>query len=129
MISGRVTEDLKAKINITINVGDGGWNSLNVVIDTGFNGQLALPEETVQSLGLVLDRFRRVTPAIGGTRVVASGYVQLQWEDVSIRARVIQAGTEPLVGMALFRNHRITIDAVADGAVSITPLIKDRMGG
>ncbi|MDE2788346.1 MAG: hypothetical protein OXL37_17035 [Chloroflexota bacterium] len=39
-----------------------------------------------------------------------------------MRARVIQAGTEPLIGMALLLNHRITIDAVADGAVSITPL-------
>ena len=122
MINGRVTEDLKAKINITISVGDGIWNSLDIVVDTGFNGQLALPEETVQSLGLVLDRFRRVTPAIGGTRVVASGYVHLRRAEVSMRARVIQAGTEPLIGMALLLNHRITIDAVADGAVSITPL-------
>lgn len=122
MINGRVTGDLKAKINITISVGDGIWNSLDVVVDTGFNGQLALPEETVQSLGLVLDRFRRVTPAIGGTRVVASGYVHLCRAEASMRARVIQAGTEPLIGMALLLNHRITIDAVADGAVSITPL-------
>ena len=122
MINGRVTEDLKAKINIAISVGEGVWNSLDVVIDTGFNGQLALPEETVQSFGLILDRFRRVTPAIGGTRVVASGYVNLRLEGVSIRARIILAGTEPLVGMALLRNHRIAIDAVTDGAVSVTPL-------
>ncbi len=122
MINGRVTEDLKAKINIAISAGGGVWNSLDAVIDTGFNGQLALPEETVQALDLALDRFRRVTPAVGGTRVVASGHVQLRWEDVSIRARVIQAGTEPLIGMALLWNHRITIDAVADGAVNITPL-------
>ena len=122
MINGRVTEDLKAKINITISVGDGIWNSLDVVVDTGFNGQLALPEETVQSLGLVLDLFRRVTPAIGGTRVVASGYVHLRRAEVSMRARATQAGTEPLIGMALLLNRRITIDAITDGAVSITPL-------
>ena len=122
MIVGHITEDLKAKINIQIRDGDGAWNSLDVMIDTGFNGQLALPEEAAQSLGLVLDRVRRVTPAIGGTRAVASGYVQLRWENVPIRARIIQAGTEPLIGMALLWNHRITIDAVADGPVSITPL-------
>ena len=123
MINGRVTEDLKAKIIIAISAGEGVWNSLDAVIDTGFNGQLALPEETVQSLGLVLDRFRRATPAIGGTGVVASGYVQLRLEHVSIHARVIQAGTEPLIGMALLRNNRITIDAVTDGPVTITPLL------
>ena len=122
MICGRVTEDLKAKINIAISVGDGVWNSLDAVIDTGFNGQLALPEEAIRSLGLALDQFRRVTPAIGGTRVVASGYVQLRWEDVSTRTRVIQAGTEPLVGMTLLLNHFITIDVVPDGLVTITPI-------
>ena len=122
MIVGHITEDLKAKINIQISDGDGIWNALDVMIDTGFNGQLALPEETVQSLGLVFDRVRRVTPAIGGTRAGASGYAQLHWKDASIRARVIQAGTNPLIGMALLWNHRITVDAVADGPVSITPL-------
>ena len=50
------------------------------------------------------------------------GYVQMRWEDVSIRARVIQAGTEPLLGMALLSNHRITIDAVTNGPVTVTPL-------
>lgn len=122
MINGRVTGDLKAKIEIEIRDGDGVWNVLEVVIDTGFNGQLALPEETTRSLGLVLDRFRRVTPAIGGTRAVAFGYVELRWEDVPIRARVIQAGTEPLLGMALLSNHRVTIDAIANGPVTITPI-------
>ena len=122
MINGRVTEDLKAKINLTIRDGNGVWNVLEVAIDTGFNGQLALPEETIRSLALALGRFRRVTPAIGGTRVGPFGYVRLRWEDVSISARVIQAGTEPLLGMALLTNHRITIDAVPNGPVTITPL-------
>ena len=122
MISGRVTEDLKVKVNIAISVGDGVWNTLDAAIDTGFNGQLALPEETILALGLVLDQFRRVTPAIGATRAVASGNVHFRWEDDSIRARVIQAGSEPLLGMGLLWNHRITIDAVPNGPVTITPL-------
>ena len=122
MTGGRVTEDLKAKIEIAIRDGDGVWNVLEAVIDTGFNGQLALPDETVQSLGLILHRSRRVTPAIGGTRVVASGNVDVRWNNIPRRARVIQAGTEPLIGMEFLWNHRIVIDAIANGAVSINPL-------
>ena len=122
MTSGRVTEDLKAKSEIEIRDGDGVWNVLEVVIDTGFNGQLALPEETILSLGLTLRRSRRVTPAIGGTRIVASGYVAVRWDSTLRRARVIHAGTEPLIGMEFLSNHRITIDAVPNGPVTITPL-------
>ena len=122
MISGRVTEELKVRVNIPVSVDSAVWNVLDTVIDTGFNGQLALPEETILTLGLVLDRSRRVTPAIGETRVVASGYIQLTWDGVPRPARVIQAGTEPLIGMALLWNHRITIDAVPNGPVTITPI-------
>ena len=95
---------------------------MNVTIDTGFNGQLALPELYVRQLALTLDQNQRATPAIGRTRIVSSGYTQLLWEDIPRDIRVIQAGTSPLLGMELLWNHRITIDAVADGAVSITPL-------
>ena len=122
MTSGWVTEDLKVKINVPVSVDGSAWSVLEAVIDTGFNGQLAFPEETILTLGLALGRSRRVTPAIGETRVVASGYIQLRWNGIPRPARVIQAGIEPLIGMALLQNHRITIDAIANGPVTITPL-------
>ena len=122
MISGRVTDTLRVVINVQILAGDGNWNALNVVIDTGFNGQLALPQDIVHKLELTLGQTRRVTPAIGQTRTVSSGHVQLNWNGVPGYVRVVLAGTEPLLGMALLWNNRIAIDAVADGAVTVTPL-------
>jgi predicted aspartyl protease len=95
---------------------------LDAVIDTGSNGQLALPAETARDLGLTLDRFRRVTPAIGVSRVVASGNVHLNWDGEPKNVRAIEAGTEPLIGMALLWGNRIMIDAIEDGAVSIAAI-------
>ena len=131
---GHVTPERRVLIALAIRDGSGIWNTIDVAIDTGFTGQLALPEEYVRQLDLNLDRMRRATPAIGQTRIVSSGFTQLLWDGTPHDVRVIQAGTSPLLGMEFLWNHRITIDAVADGAVSITPLFndrmfKDRMGG
>ena len=129
MIHGRVTRSRRPVIAIAIRDGNGNWRTMNITIDTGFNGQLALPELHIRQLALTLDQNQRATPAIGQTRIVSSGYTQLLWNGAPRDVRVIQAGTSPLLGMEFLWNHRITIDAVTDGAVSITPLIKDRMGG
>ncbi len=122
MILGRVTSTLRARVQIEISVGGSAWDVLDAVIDTGSNGQLALPAETARDLGLTLDRFRRVTPAIGVSRVVASGNVHLNWDGEPKNVRAIEAGTEPLIGMALLWGNRIMIDAIEDGAVSIAAI-------
>ena len=122
MIHGSVTRSRRPVIAIAIRDGNGNWRTMNVTIDTGFNGQLALPELHTRQLALTLDQNQRATPAIGQTRIVSSGYTQLLWENIPRDIRVIQAGTSPLLGMEFLWNHRITIDAVAAGIVTITPL-------
>ena len=122
MISGRVTRERRALIAIAIRDGSGDWRTIDVAIDTGFNGQLALPDRYVRQLGLTLNQNQRATPAIGQTRSVHSGYTKVLWDDIPHDVRVIQAGTNPLLGMEFLWNHRITIDAIANGPVTITPL-------
>lgn len=123
MIHGHVTLERRVLIAVAIRDGNGRWSTIDVAIDTGFTGQLALPEEYVSQLNLNLDRMRRATPAIGETRIVSSGFTQLRWDGAPRDVRVIQAGTSPLLGMDFLWNHRITIDAITNGAVSITPLV------
>ena len=122
MINGRITPDLQVLITVAIRDARGDWIPVDVAIDTGFNGQLALPDEYVDQLGLTLNRIRRVTPAIGQTRSVPSGYTSLLWDGAPRAVRVIRAATKPLLGMAFLLNHRITIDATTNGPVTITPL-------
>ena len=122
MINGRITPDLQVLITVAMRDAGGSWNPVDVAIDTGFNGQLALPDEYVNRLGLTLDQVRRVTPAIGQTRSVQSGYTSLLWNGIPRTVRVIQAATKPLLGMEFLWNHRITIDAISNGPVTISPL-------
>ncbi len=95
---------------------------MNITIDTGFNGQLALPELHIRQLALTLDQNQRATPAIGQTRIVSPGFTQLLWDGVPRDVRVIQAGATPLLGMEFLWNHRITIDVIANGPVTVAPL-------
>ena len=122
MIHGRVTRSRRPVIAIAIRAGNGNWRTTNITIDTGFNGQLALPELHIRQLALTLDQNQRATPAIGQTRIVSSGYTQLLWDGIPRDVRVIQAGTSPLLGMEFLWNHRITIDAVPNGTITITPI-------
>ena len=52
MFSGRVSAELDLLVAIEIKNGQGGVQSVQVVVDTGFNGELALTSDLVQSLGL-----------------------------------------------------------------------------
>ena len=122
MIHGQVTRSRRPIIAIDVKDGDGSWHTMNITIDTGFNGQLALPEFHIRQLALKLDQIQRATPAIGQTRIVSSGFTQLLWDGVPRDVRVIQDGANPLLGMEFLWNHRITIDAVPDGPVTITPI-------
>ena len=122
MINGRIADLRLAWIPLRVQGGSGDWQTLNVVVDTGFTGQLALPERYVRQLELMLNDENRVTPATGQSILVAAGNVLVMWHGRQLRVRVVQSGTHPLLGMALLWNNRIAIDAVADGAVTVTPL-------
>ena len=52
MISGRVSEELDPLVTIEIGMVQGNFQPVEVVVDTGFSGELALPADLIQSLGL-----------------------------------------------------------------------------
>ena len=52
MIRGSVSQNLEALIALDIEDGNGTSHSLEVVLDTGFTGYLALPQGIIRQLGL-----------------------------------------------------------------------------
>ena len=122
MISGRIADMDLAWIPVRIQDGSGSWRRLRIVLDTGFTGQLALPERYVRQLGLILNRDSQVTPATGQSVPVPAGGAVIMWQGRPRHVRVVQAGTHPLLGMRLLWRNHIAIDAVANGAVTVTPL-------
>ena len=93
-----------------------------MVMDTGFTGQVSLPERYVTRLGLVMDRSSQGHLANGEFIDIPSGDAVVIWQGAPRSVQFLQTGTEPLLGMEFLWNNRITIDAVANGPVTITPI-------
>ena len=119
MISGRVSAGLDPLVNIELGNGKGSFQSLQVVVDTGFSGELALPSELIQSLGLdyiddvsvaLADRQERPVRAYDGV---------VFWQGRSRDVMVLDMGSEPLLGMALLLGSRLTVSCRPNGAVVI----------
>ena len=70
---GQVTAGREAVVHLTVE-GAGGTNrEINAVLDTGFNGYLALPAPLIEALGLQGLGRERVTLASGEIRFTSSG--------------------------------------------------------
>ena len=122
MIEGRVSSALRAILPLAIQDGNGNWRTLPFTLDTGYTGYLALPASFTLQLGLTLDGFRTASSATQQSVPVRYGYTRIIWQGHEQLTRFLEAGTHPLLGMSLLRNHHIAIDAVADGAVAVAPL-------
>ena len=95
MIGGRVTDSQRALLELRIRDGDGNWQTLTTMLDTGFTGYLALPEPFVRQFGLALNSRRRIASATQDSTVVPSGISKIAWSGRERAVRVIQAGTRP----------------------------------
>ncbi len=129
MTDGYVTATRKPLLRVTLLDTGEHRHTIPFTLDTGFTGQLLLPERYIRRLGISMNRQSTGRLASGEMTEIATGAVTVIWNGRRRSVRVLQLDSEPLLGMEFLWNHRITIDAVADGAVSITPLIKDRMAG
>ena len=119
MISGRVSPELDPMVTIEFGNGNGSFQSLEVVVDTGFSGELALPSELIQSLGLeyiddvsvaLADRQARPVPAYDGV---------VSWNGRHRDVMVLDMGSEPLLGMSLLLDSRLTVSCRPNGPVII----------
>lgn len=122
MIDGTVTSDLDAALVLVVAGPDDNARSIEVAVDTGFNGELTLPRDIIEALALRLAGNRRAELA-DGTSVTLDVYLAtVEWGDQKREVLALQTEGGPLVGMALLRGHRLLIDAVPGGEVMISPL-------
>jgi len=96
--------------------------TLNVLVDTGYDGPLTLPPPAVAALGLPLRRVRRVEVADGSLVEVPVHEARVIWDGAERTVMVRALGTQPLLGMGLLAGHRLCVDAVDGGAVTIETL-------
>ena len=119
MLTGRVRRNLQAWLSLEILDGDGQPQAVEVALDTGFEGNLALRPHTVRQLGLTPDGYRYVELANGGVDRLRLYFATVLWDGRPLVVDVIESGSDPLVGMALLEGCRVTVDVIEGGAVVV----------
>lgn len=122
MIAGKINHGLEAVIIVDFVGSDGLLHSLEAVLDTGYNGDLTLPQGTIQQLGLVLLGQRSATLASGESVVLNAYLGTVSWHGLPRQVVILQTDEEPLLGMSLLQDSRVILEVWDDGGV----LIEDR---
>lgn len=110
---------------LTVRVfGEGEENaeSVEAVIDTGFDGHLLLPPSVAGSLSLPRFGSARPTLADGGVVTMPVHVAAVLWHDRPRPVRVLVASGGALVGTVLLRGSRLMVDFVPGGRVVIEEL-------
>lgn len=122
MTIGRVGANRQTVASITIRTPHSAEFNVDVVVDTGFDGTLAISSDDVTALGLKRFTSIRGTLADGSTLTLPLYKVELLWLG---RWRLVYAttlGNERLLGMGILDGHRLTLHVTLGGAVEIIPL-------
>ena len=117
MISGRVSAELDPTVTIEFGNGKNSFQSVEVVVDTGFSGELALPSELIQTLGLEYIDDVSVALADQQERPVRAYDGVVSWQGRSRDVMVFDMESEPLLGMGLLLDNRLTVICRPNGPV------------
>ena len=122
MIRGQVSQDLQVVVEVTL-IGDAGQHrSVEVVLDTGFQGYLVLPPDVIRGLGLQHPEQDTFILA-GGEEVDFNSYIATAvWHDRPRLVIVLEAESTPLMGTFLLRGSRVILEMEAGGGATIEEL-------
>lgn len=121
MLTGRIS-DLQAWVAVEILDNYGESHPVEVVLDTGFDGQLAFPISVIRWLELVRAGLQYAELADGNTSSFMSYRATILWYGQPRAVQVIEADSEPLLGMALLLDSLVTLQVREGGPVTIAPL-------
>ena len=120
MMRGYVNRDLEPVVTIEVEGSEGAFQSFEAVLDTGFNGEIALPSRAIERLGLVYrSQVREWVLATGNEAPLAEYDGVVSWHGQIRRVAVVETGGEPLLGTSLLLGSRISIEMRTGGEVLI----------
>jgi clan AA aspartic protease len=122
MITGQVTPDREAVVDLRVTGPTGVETQISAVLDTGFTEHLTLPPSTVQALALVFRSSMPMGLADGSTVSIAVYEGTLEWEGQSRQVPIHETDGGPLIGMSLLHGSRVMLDVVDGGQVTIEGL-------
>ena len=121
MLTGTVN-DLQAWLTVEVLTIGGQYLSVEALLDTGFNGGLALPASVIPQLDLVPRGNRYGYLALGEEFQLPTWRGTVLWNGRPRSVEIVETDSEPLLGMDLLRGNRITIDVREGGAVIVDAL-------
>jgi clan AA aspartic protease len=124
MMQGRVNQRCEAVISIAVRGGN-KIESVDAVIDTGFNGFLTLPSTIVMKLGLPWNYRDRATLGDGSETLFDVYDAEVIWNGQYREIEVNEAEIEPLLGMRMLKGYRLQVDTIEGGLVTIEMLPPD----
>ena len=122
MIRGRVDAQRQARVQLEVQRGDKRYETIETVVDTGFDGHLTLPSDVIGRLNLEPDLPADVELATGSQEKVNAWFGNVLWHDRIRAVRVLEANGVPLLGMELLEDSQLTLQARINGPVLIERL-------
>lgn len=122
MITGQVTVDREAVIQLEVYGSEQKREIVDFVIDTGFNGNLILPGDLVERLNLQLAGKRRATLGDGNSVLLDVCIASVLWYKERREVLALRADGGPLIGMSLLHGNRLNMEVVNGGEVTIEPV-------
>ena len=114
---------LEARISVDIVGITQIYQTLEVVVDTGYTGWMSLPEPIINDIGLDHAGTRPATLANGQTVPTDAYNAGLLWHGQPIDIVVQALNSKPMIGAELLANSRLSIDWWDGGDV----IVEERM--
>jgi predicted aspartyl protease len=122
MITGSVTAQQQAVIPLTVQDWQGQPETVDAIVDTGFNGFLTLPLAQIARLRFPYEGIAEVILGDGDT-VRLDSFAATVLRDGQLRTGLVLAAEGmPLVGMDLLHGPRVMLDITDGSPVTIEPL-------
>lgn len=96
--------------------------NIEFIVDTGFDGELALPAAVIGQLDTLYSDTRRVRLADGSESERSYYEIMLDWDGEPRRTEVLMIGGNPLLGGALLLDYLLQIEMIDGGEVLIERL-------
>ena len=116
---GIVNARLEAVVSLRVRGPSGVETNIEAIVDSGFTASLTLPEDLVIALNLLRQTGGIARLGDGSVRRYEVCAAEVEWDGIWRSIMVSILGDQPLVGMGLLADHKLTIDVVPGGLVEI----------
>ncbi len=119
MITSTVNENLEVRARLPVADAASQERPIDFLIDTGFNGEMALPSSVVSALGMPFEQLIETVVADGSSVWVNRHRAIIVWDGNIRIVRVVAMGGLALIGTGLLAGHDLRARFEPGGVIEI----------